>query len=91
MSAEVNEVSSRVGGGEAHSLLKTPQHAVRDTNPKALEEQVEHGDVSEKQLGKPHLHQHRKDAAAELLGGQRVEMTDEQVSQRKPSVLNHRS
>ncbi|GFZ51567.1 LOW QUALITY PROTEIN: hypothetical protein JCM24511_09334 [Saitozyma sp. JCM 24511] len=61
------------------------EHAVQDTNPKALEEQVEHGDVSEKQLGKPHFHQHRKDAAAELLGGQRVEMTDEQ-----PSVLKHR-
>jgi hypothetical protein len=80
MSIQLTEEVSRLQCVEFYVSLTCCQQVSDHIHPNVPEEHLEH-DINWKQEQVEHRqHGHRKDAALELLGNDRVEMTDEQVS-----------
>jgi hypothetical protein len=78
MATNPTGVSFSVHAKAKHKMLTNAQQAIEEVKVNAPENHADEHDFPEK--AELHHHQHKKDAALELLGSERVQMTDEQVS-----------
>jgi hypothetical protein len=80
MSIQVTKEVSRLQCVEFYVSLTCCQQVSEHIHPNVPEEHLEHDINGKQEQAKHSQHEHRRDAALELLGNDRVEMTDEQVS-----------